>query len=183
MRIITGKYKGKQLQSSKDQTIRPTTNKIKEYIFDLIHDSLEDAVVLDLFCGSGNLGLESMSRGASSVTFVDNNQGSLRVLRRNLSVVKVEEPFKIVRKDAVLFLKKNRQPFDLIFVDPPFKWNEFDKMMPLLFTEDNLTEFGLVVMESEVSHEIQWESETYELLRQKKFDRSVISFLTRKGAV
>lgn len=183
MRIITGKYKGKQLQSSKDQTIRPTTNKIKEYIFDLIDDYLEDAVVLDLFCGSGNLGLESMSRGASSVTFVDNNQGSLRVLRRNLSVVKVEEPFKIVRKDAVLFLKKNRQPFDLIFVDPPFKWKEFDKMMPLLFTEDNLTEFGLVVMESEVSHEIQWKTETYEQLRQKKFDRSVISFLTRKGIV
>lgn len=183
MRIISGKYKGKQLQASKDQSIRPTTNKIKEYIFDLINDYLEEAVVLDLFCGSGNLGLEAMSRGAQSVTFVDNNQGSLRVLRRNLSVVKVEEPFKIVRKDAVLFLKKNRQPFDLIFVDPPFKWKEFDKMMPLLFDENNLTEFGLVVMESEVSHEVVWESDSYELLRQKKFDRSVISFLTRKGIV
>ncbi len=183
MRIIAGKYKGRQLHSSKDQSIRPTTDKIKEYIFTLLHGYIEDAITLDLFSGSGSLGVEALSRGARNVTFVDDAQTSLRVLRRNLNSLKIEEPFKIVRKDALQFLKKNKQPFDLVFVDPPFKWAEFDKLMPLLFTPENLSEYGLVVMESEKTHDIPWESDAYTALRQKRFDRSIITFFSRKEVV
>ncbi len=183
MRIIAGKYKGRQLQSSKDQSIRPTTDRIKEYIFALLHDYIEDAITLDLFAGSGNLGLEALSRGSRNITFVDNAQTSLRVLRRNLNSLKIEEPFKIVRKDAVQFLKKNKQPFDLIFIDPPYTWTEFDQLMPLLFKPENLSEFGLVVMESEKEQDIKWETDTYTVLRQKPFDRCIITFLSRKEAV
>ncbi|MCB0297631.1 MAG: RsmD family RNA methyltransferase, partial [Calditrichaeota bacterium] len=82
MRIIAGKYKGRQIHASKDQSIRPTTNKIKEYVFDLLGEFVENATVLDVFCGSGSLGLEAVSRGAQNVTFIDNSQTSLRVLRR-----------------------------------------------------------------------------------------------------
>jgi 16S rRNA (guanine966-N2)-methyltransferase len=183
MRIIAGKYKGRQLHSAKDQSIRPTTDRIKEYIFELLGDYVVDAVVLDLFCGSGNLGFEALSRGARSVTFVDNSQNSLRVLRRNIKHLKIEEPSKVIKRDTEQFLKKNKQPFDLIFADPPFKWDKFNEILPLVFTPENLTEFGLFVLESESSHEINWNGDTYELLRQKKFDRSVISFLSKKGAV
>ncbi|MCK6620388.1 MAG: 16S rRNA (guanine(966)-N(2))-methyltransferase RsmD [Calditrichaceae bacterium] len=183
MRIISGKYKGRQLHSAKDQSIRPTTDKIKEYIFELLGDFVSDAITLDLFCGSGSLGLEALSRGARNVTFLDNSQTSLRVLRRNISLVKLDESFRIIRKEAEQFLKKNKQPFDLIFADPPFKWDKFDALLPLVFKPENLTEFGLFVLESERSHEIKWEGETYEVLRQKEFDRSVITFFSRKGAV
>ncbi len=183
MRIISGKYKGRQLVSTKDQSVRPTTDKIKEYIFQLLNDFVLNANVLDLFAGSGSLGLEALSRGAEHVTFVDNSQASLRVLRRNIGRIKVEEPFSVIKKDVLKFLQKNKQPFDLIFADPPFKWDEFDKLLPLIFKPENLTEYGLLVLESEKNHEIQWEGELYEKLRQKKFDRSIITFFSRKDVV
>ena len=183
MRIIAGKYKGRQLFSAKDQSIRPTTDKIKEYIFELLDDFVLDAVALDLFCGSGNLGLEALSRGARNVAFVDNSANSLKVLRRNISVLKAEEPFKIIKKDTLQFLKKNKQPFDLIFADPPFKWGQFEEILPLIFKPENLTEYGLFVVESERSHEVNWNGENYEVMRQKQFDRSLITFLGRKGLV
>lgn len=183
MRIIAGKYKGRQLQSAKDQSIRPTTNKIKEYIFELLGDFITDALVLDLFCGSGSLGLEALSRGARNAAFVDSSANSLKVLRRNISSLKVEEPLKVIKKDTEQFLKKNKQPFDLVFADPPFKWDKFNDMLPLIFKTDNLSEYGLFVVESEKSHEVNWEGDSYEILRQKKFDRSLITFLARKGAI
>lgn len=183
MRIIAGKYKGRQLQSSKDQSIRPTTDKIKEYIFGLLDDFVTDAVVLDLFCGSGSLGLEALSRGARNTAFVDSSANSLKILRRNISQLKVEESLKIVKKDTEQFLKKNKQPFDLVFADPPFKWDKFNDILPLVFKPENLSEYGLLVVESERSHEVDWNGDTYEILRQKKFDRSLITFLARKGTV
>jgi 16S rRNA (guanine966-N2)-methyltransferase len=183
MRIIAGKYKGRQLQSAKDKSIRPTTNKIKEYIFELLGDFITDAIVLDLFCGSGSLGLEALSRGARNAAFVDNSANSLKVLRRNISSLKVDEPLKVIKKDTAQFLKKNKQPFDLIFADPPFKWDKFNDVLPLIFKPDNLSEYGLFVVESEKSHEVNWNGDTYEILRQKKFDRSLITFLARKGVV
>lgn len=183
MRIISGKYKGRQLNASKDRSIRPTTNKIKEYIFNLLDDAVLDANVLDLFSGSGGLGIEALSRGAARATFVDVAQSSLKVLRRNLAHIKVTEQCRVVRRDAVDFLRVNKAPFDLIFVDPPFPWGAFEKLLPRAFTEKNLAEDGILVMENERSHEIDWESENFQILRQKQFDRSIISFLTRKGAL
>lgn len=181
MRIIAGKYKGQQIYSAKDQSIRPTTDRIKEYIFDILGDFVIDAVVLDLFCGSGNLGLEALSRGARNVTFVDKSQNSLRVLRRNIHKLQVTEPYTVVKKDVLAFLRQNRQPFDLIFADPPFKWNRFIELLPLVFLPENLTEYGIFVLESEKTHEIEWETNVYELIQQKQFDRSLISFFSRKG--
>lgn len=183
MRIIAGKYKGRQLNASKNQSIRPTTNKIKEYVFSLLDDFVLNANIVDLFCGSGSLGIEALSRGAQNVTFVDNSQDSLRILRRNVNQIKVEEPYKVVRKDAVAFLKGNRQPFDLIFADPPDKWSDFEKALPMLFKSSNLGKYGIVVLENEKSQDINWDSEVFEVLRQKKFDRRLITFLSRKGAV
>jgi 16S rRNA (guanine(966)-N(2))-methyltransferase RsmD len=183
MRIISGKYKGRQLTSAKDQSIRPTTNKIKEYIFEILSDFIPDVTVLDLFSGTGNLGFEALSRGALNVTFVDVDQNSLRVLRRNLNNLKIEEPVKIIRKDAIQFLKTNRHPFELIFADPPYMWKHFDQLVPLVFKKNNLTETGLFVLECDKSAEVPWESESWELLRQKQFDRTFISFFARKGII
>ncbi len=180
MRIHSGKYKGKQLQSAKDLSIRPTTSKIKEYIFDLLDDAVIDARVLDLFCGSGSLGMEALSRGAGEVVFVDNAASSLRVLRKNINQVKPVEPFRIVRKDCLGFLKGNAHPFDLIFADPPFKWGDFGPLFERIFKPENLADYGIFVLESEKSHQVNWESDLFEVLRQKTFDRSVITFLSRK---
>jgi len=183
MRIIAGKYKGQQLVTAKDHSIRPTTDRIKEYIFEILGNFVVDALVLDLFAGSGNLGLEALSRGAQSATFVDKSQSSLRVLRRNLGKLKVAEPTQVIKKDVLTFLRQNKQPYDLIFADPPYKWDRYIELLPLVFLPENLTEFGIFVLESEKAHNIEWETNVYEVLRQKQFDRSVITFFGRKGVV
>lgn len=180
MRIIAGKYRGRQIQSSRDRSIRPTTAKIKEYIFQILGDITHDARTLDMFSGSGGLGMEALSRGAASVTFVDLAHSSLKVLRGNLKRIGIEEPCETIRKDVIPFLKKNPSPFDLVFADPPFKWSQFDTFLPLIFEENNLTENGIFVLEYERSHAINWDTIPCEVLRQKQYDRSIIVFARRK---
>lgn len=180
MRIIAGKYKGRQLFSSKNRSIRPTTDRVKEYIFSILEDYIKDCRVLDLFAGTGSLGLESLSRGASKVTFVENSYQSIKVLKKNLMRVKVIEPYTIVLKNALTFLRQNKEPFDLIFADPPFQWNHYIELIPLSFLPENLSEYGIFVLESERTQEIEWETNIYEILRQKKYDRSLVTFFGRK---
>jgi 16S rRNA (guanine(966)-N(2))-methyltransferase RsmD len=181
MRIISGKYKGRHIYSANDQSIRPTTDRVKEYIFDILSDFVKDTRVLDLFSGTGSLGLESMSRGASQVTFVDISIQSIKVLKKNLNRINLHDNYHISQKNALTFLRQNREPFDLIFADPPFQWNHYIELLPLTFLQENLSNYGILVLESERTHEIEWETNIYEILRQKKFDRSLITFFGRKG--
>lgn len=180
MRIIAGKYKGRHLISAKNRSIRPTTDRVKEYIFSILEDYIKECRVLDLFAGTGSLGLESLSRGAIKVTFVDNSYQSIKILKKNLMRVKVQEPYTIIQKNALTFLRQNKEPFDLIFADPPFKWGHYIELLPLSFLKENLTEFGIFVLESERTHEIEWETNIYEVIRQKKYDRSLVTFFGRK---
>ena len=181
MRIISGKYKGRHLYASKNQSIRPTTDRIKEYIFNILDDFPKDSRVLDLFSGSGNLGIEALSRGANHVTFIDIAHSSMKVLKKNLLRIKVAENYTLIQKNTLTFLRQNREAFDLIFADPPFKWNHYIELLPLSFLQENLSNFGIFVLESEKTHDIEWETNIYEIIRQKKYDRSLITFFGRKG--
>lgn len=181
MRIIGGKYKGRHIYSSKNNRIRPTTNRNKEFIFNVLDNFVKDANVLDLFCGSGSLGLEAASRGAKHVTFVDSSHSSLRIAQKNIDRIRLKEEYEIVQKNVLTFLRQNKQSYDLIFADPPFKWNHYIELLPLAFLPENLSEFGLLVLESEKTHNIEWETNIYEVIRQKKYDRSVITFFGRRG--
>ena len=183
MQIIGGKYKGQQIFSARDHSIRPTTNKNKEFIFNILGDFIFDANVVDLFCGSGNLGLEAASRGAKSVTFVDNSSNSIRVLKRNIERINPPNRLTVIKREVLKFLRQNKKSFDLILVDPPFRWNHYIELLPLCFLEENLTEYGIVVLESEITHNIEWETNIYEMIRQKKSDRSLITFFGRKNIV
>jgi len=121
MRIISGKYKGHHLVSFQADHIRPTTDRVKESLFNKIQGLVEDARVLDLFSGTGSLGLEALSRGAREVLFVEKSRKSLQILERNLAKLKVTEPYQVMQKDVLGFLRGYEgEPFDLIFVDPPF---------------------------------------------------------------
>lgn len=121
MRIISGKYKGHPLVSFQADHIRPTTDRVKESLFNMIQNHIEDARVLDLFSGTGNLGLEALSRGAKEVLFVEKSKKSIQILEKNLAKLKVEEPYRIQQKDVISFLKSyDGEPFDIIFADPPF---------------------------------------------------------------
>lgn len=122
MRIISGKYRGHQLVAFKADHIRPTTDRVKETLFNKIQFYIEGANVVDLFCGTGNLGIEALSREANFCTFVEKNPKSLTITRQNLEKLKVpKEHYRIVNMDVLLFLKNYKgEPFDVILADPPF---------------------------------------------------------------
>lgn len=141
MRIISGKYKGHQLVSFQADHIRPTTDRVKESLFNKIQGYLENAKVLDLFSGTGNLGIEALSRGAAEVTFVEKSKKSIAILEKNLAKLKISEPYRVIQKDVLSFLKSYEGPaFDLIFIDPPF-------------TEEMAHDVMLAVSQSKVFHD------------------------------
>lgn len=121
MRVCGGKYKGQHLVSFQANHIRPTTDRVKESLFNIWQAEVDGAVVLDLFCGTGSLGIEALSRGAASVCFVDKNPKSIHILKQNINKLKIDESHTIMNRDYSSFIKKYEgTPFDLILIDPPF---------------------------------------------------------------
>jgi 16S rRNA (guanine966-N2)-methyltransferase len=129
LRIITGKYKG-NLVAFQAGHIRPTTDRVKESLFNIIMNQIDGARVLDLFAGTGSLGLEALSRGAREVIFVEQHKKSVEIIRKNIQKLKVIEPTQIIQKDVLSYLKQyNGEPFDIIFCDPPFTEEMADEVM------------------------------------------------------
>lgn len=121
MRIIAGKYKGRQLVSFKADHIRPTTDRVKETLFNILQGQCEETRVLDLFSGTGNLGIEALSRGAIKAVFVEKNPKSIEIIMKNLELLKLDKlSYSVFKKDVFSYLESNKEQFDLIFVDPPF---------------------------------------------------------------
>jgi 16S rRNA (guanine966-N2)-methyltransferase len=134
MRIISGKFKGRQLASFKADHIRPTMDRIKETLFNKLRHYTEGVRVLDLFAGTGNLGLEALSRGALHVTFVEVHPKSLQIIVQNCELLKIDDSeFDIVKKDVLKYLlSESKHQFDLIFIDPPFTEKMADEVMSAL---------------------------------------------------
>ncbi len=121
MRIIAGNYKGHKLVSFDEDHIRPMTDRVKESLFNIWAPYIEGAHVLDLYSGTGSVGLEAISRGAASVVFVENNPKSIAVIKKNIDILKVRGQAEIKKDAAITFLEKYKgEGFDLIFIDPPF---------------------------------------------------------------
>jgi 16S rRNA (guanine966-N2)-methyltransferase len=117
MRVVAGRFKGRTLHAPKGRDTRPTSDKVREALFSVLAD-VEGAQVLDLYAGSGALGIEALSRGAAAVTFVDDDERAVAAMRRNLEQLGIEATVR--RRDAVVFLGSAGGPFDLVFIDPPY---------------------------------------------------------------
>lgn len=121
MRIISGKWGGRRLVPFKSQAIRPTTDRVKETIFNMIGPDVQGAKVLDLFAGTGNLGFEALSRGAKSVTAVDKGADSKKVILKNAEMLGVDKKdYKFISMDVLSYINKVQEPYDYILIDPPF---------------------------------------------------------------
>ncbi|BBI34491.1 16S rRNA (guanine(966)-N(2))-methyltransferase RsmD [Cohnella abietis] len=132
MRVISGQAKGHPLKSVPGSTTRPTTDKVKESMFSIIGPYFDEERVLDLFAGTGGLGIEALSRGAASAVFVDSSTQSIEVIRQNLKSTKLAERAEVYRNDGLRALKllgRAGQPFDLIFLDPPYEMNNCDALL------------------------------------------------------
>ncbi|MDR0983830.1 MAG: RsmD family RNA methyltransferase [Ruminococcus sp.] len=131
MRVISGVKKGKNLLTPEDYTIRPTSDKVRGAVFNVLQFEIRDKIILDLFCGTGALGIEALSRGASFALFVDNSPVSLDLARKNVAACGFEEKARFVLSDAVKFLKNTDEKFDITFLDPPYNRGILQKIIPL----------------------------------------------------
>jgi len=181
MRIISGIYKGRKLQAGKDLSIRPTTDRVKEYIFNILQDFPLDKNVVDIFSGSGSLGIEAISRGAKNVCFVEKNMSSVNVLQQNLNHIGLNPAcYSIVNKSAEDYITSNHSDRQLYFLDPPFVFPHLQLLITNLVSSGNFFSENLIVLEHEVSNPIEKENFHYNILKQKKLGRSLITFIEKR---
>lgn len=145
MRVISGKLRGKRLEMLKENAVRPTTDKVKESIFNVIQFNVVGASFMDLFAGSGQIGIEALSRGARAATFVDESRRAIDVVRRNLASTSLLERADVVQKDAISFLRQTRSRFDIAFLDPPYKTGILQKVLDI--APDVMSERGIIICE------------------------------------
>ncbi len=155
MRIISGKYKGKKLFLPKDKNTRPLKDLVKVSIFNLLDHSkkinkkLENSSILDLFSGSGSFGIECLSRGSKIVYFFENYFEAIKILEKNLSLLKNEKNFQIFKSDCFEFFnsyQKINEKFDIIFLDPPFKEKKINKLIEKIIENKILNAGGIIII-------------------------------------
>jgi len=162
LRIISGKYKGKNLKGFSIDGTRPTMDRVKESLFGIIQNKLINSNCLDLFSGSGSLGLEALSNGANSCVFVDKNKEVIDILKSNL--LNIENTI-IIKKDYESYLKECNTKFDIIFLDPPYELNLISLSIKLILKNNLLNENGLIICEYE-KEKIEFD---LEIIKEKKY--------------
>ncbi len=158
MRIIGGKYRGKKLQSPADSAVRPTLDRVRETLFNILQFRVPECRFLDLFAGSGAIGIEAYSRGAREVVFVEKQKEHVRLLRNNLASVRAE--CLVLQEDAILACKHLQGSFDLIYLDPPYEAGLYLSALRAVAENGRLAEEGTVVCErltaQPPSYEVPW---------------------------
>lgn len=184
MRIISGKYKGAQLVSFKADHIRPTTDRVKESIFNKWMAYLEGSRCLDLFSGTGNLSIEALSRGASKVVAVEKSKKSIQIMNENIDKLKIDRSeIQLIQDDVFKFLKNYEgESFDLIFVDPPFTEKLADSVMTSLSQSQAVGPDSLVVIESGTKEPISDQYMPLELLDRRPFGDKTVTYFKFRDA-
>ena len=173
MRVISGTVRGKRLKEPSNYDIRPTTDKVKESIFNIIQFDIEGRNVLDLFAGTGQLGIECLSRGAESVTFVDNSREAISIVKQNLKSCGLDA--KVIQDDSISYLSRGNK-FDIIILDPPYATNLIDKALEIINSVDILTEGGIIMCESPREKEMPDLREPY--FKRKEYNYGKVKLTT-----
>jgi 16S rRNA (guanine966-N2)-methyltransferase len=183
MRIISGVSKGRRLATPKSQVIRPTSDRVKESIFNILGGEVEGKAVLDLFAGTGNLGIEALSRGAKRVLFVEKGRQALKLIQRNLSLIGMRERSEILPKDvsrAIGVLKLRGESFDLILMDPPYEKGLIQKTLWKLHSHRIYQEDSILVIEHDRREPLPERVEGWTLIRQRGIGDTVISIFSAR---
>jgi 16S rRNA (guanine966-N2)-methyltransferase len=181
MRIISGASKGRRLARPKGQTIRPTSDRVKESLFNILGEGVRDKVVLDLFAGTGNLGIEALSRGATRVVFVENEGQALGIIQGNLQQCDMTPRSEILPMDvnrAIERLHRKRERFDLIMMDPPYRQGFLQATLEHLEVYPIHHEDSLVIIEHDRREGFPESLKAWKLLRDRTFGDTRISFVT-----
>ncbi len=188
MRIISGNAKGTILKTLKGTNTRPTLDRVKEALFNIIQFDIPNTKILDLFAGTGSLGIEALSRGAKETTFCDNSSEAIKIIEENLIKTKFEKKSKIIKKDYLNTLESLQDKFNIIFLDPPYKTDYVIKSLTKISEQDLLTKDGKIIIET---NDEQKENDINKILKDKNkinleiYDKrkygTVILIFIRKG--
>ena len=148
MRVITGSARGRRLLELEGLETRPTTGRVKEGVFSALQFDVEGRRVLDLFAGTGQMGIECLSRGAASAVFVDRRKDAFALIKKNLALTGLQDRARVVHGDSLAFLAGAGESFDLVFLDPPYASGSLERAMELITTIDIVVEHGIMVCES-----------------------------------
>jgi 16S rRNA (guanine966-N2)-methyltransferase len=165
IRIIAGQFRGRKLPVLMADGLRPTTDRVKETVFNWLMPYIQDANCLDCFAGSGGLGFEAISRGASAVTLVELNKLAAQQLKDNKALLKADN-IQVIQQNALDFLHNNQQSYSLVFIDPPFRKGLAQQTAQLL-NEKGLTDDALIYVEMETDHNTQIMPSHWQLLKEK----------------
>lgn len=179
MRIIAGKYRGKKLKEFDIDTTRPTQDRVKESIFNLIQFDIQGAVVLDLFAGTGALGIECISRGARRTYLVDNNPRAISLINDNLKTISGD--FKVIKSDFMTFLKGVNHKFDIILLDPPFDSGYGEKAIDFIINNDLISDSGIIIFETHFTNDFDSAKYTAFDTVKKKYGTVAVYKMVKKG--
>jgi len=181
MRIISGTSKGRKLITPKRYSLRPTSDRVKESLFNILGSEVEGKVVLDLFAGTGNLGIEALSRGAERVIFVEKGRQALQIIQTNLNQFGLADRSEILPKDvnrAIGILKQRGECFDLILMDPPYEKGLIQRTLMKLNTHPIYHGDSILVIEHNRREPLPHILDEWNLIRQQKIGDTLLSFLT-----
>ncbi|HEX4923193.1 MAG TPA: 16S rRNA (guanine(966)-N(2))-methyltransferase RsmD [Bdellovibrionales bacterium] len=177
MRIISGKYGGRKLTAFKADHIRPTSDRVKESLFNILMSRWDDARVLDLFSGTGNLGLEALSRGAKFVEAVEQHSRSIDIIRKNKELLGVGAEMKIVKNDVIKYLRNySGEPYDVVLVDPPFTKAMSDEVLGALALSRVVGPQSIIAIESSSQETVKERYASLVCVDTRTFGDKILSF-------
>ena len=179
MRVISGKVRGLKLDTPKNNDVRPTTDRVKESLFNIINSYVRDSNILDLFAGTGSLGIECLSRGAAECIFVDSSKESIKIINSNIKRARVEEESIVLNmdfKEALRNTKLKDKEFDIIFMDPPYYENMFTDALNIISDKKLLSEEGIIVVEHDTKDDFPEKVGQLYKSRDKKYGNTTLTF-------
>lgn len=181
MRVITGSARGRRIETLTGEDVRPTAERVKEAVFSIVQFQVEERRFLDLFAGSGQMGIEALSRGAKQGVFVDTRRESIEVIKKNLAVTGLEKSARVLNMDSLSFLKQDTEPFDLAFLDPPYGAGILQKALPEVAKIMN--KGGIIICESPQNEELPGQIDNFVLDRSYRYGKIKISTYCHKDVV
>ena len=173
MRVITGIARGRKLVTPEGLETRPTSDMAKEALFSIIQFEVEGAVVLDLFAGSGQLGIEALSRGARSAVFIDTSREAQKAIMQNLEHTKLKESARVAMMDAVSFLKSSKDMFDIALLDPPYNMGLIQEVLPLL--SERMAPGGIIICETQKEESLPDSAGTFKKVKEYRYGKAKLT--------
>ena len=183
MRVIAGKCKGHKLVVPQGLHIRPSSGRVRTVLFDMLGNSIEGCRILDLFSGSGSLGIEALSRGCEWVDFVEQNQRNTQSVIANLKKTHLNDHGQVINADAFVFLSNCiwiKEKYDLILADPPYHFNQYNELLYLLAKDQVLSENGRIIIEKSIHSNVLCESDLLTRVSKKNIGDTMLLFFERK---